>query len=65
MSKNIYSTIIGTGSYLPPQKIHNKDFLQHEFFQPDGKTYDKGAELIIKKFEEITEIRASHRGLFG
>ena len=56
MSKKNYSTIIGTGSYLPTQKIHNNDFLRHEFYQPDGKTYDKGAEHIIKKFEEIAEI---------
>ena len=57
MSKKIYSTIIGTGSYLPTQKIHNKDFLRHEFFQPDGETFDRGAEQIIEKFEEITEIK--------
>lgn len=57
MSKDIYSTIIGTGSYLPPREVHNNDFLRHEFFQPDGETYDKGAEQIIKKFEEISEIK--------
>jgi len=57
MNKNIYSTIIGTGSYLPSREVHNNDFLRNEFFQPDGEMYDNGAEQIIKKFEEITEIR--------
>lgn len=57
MSKKIYSIIIGTGSYLPPQEVHNNNFLRHEFLQPDGKRFEKGAEHIIKKFEEITEIR--------
>jgi 3-oxoacyl-[acyl-carrier-protein] synthase-3 len=57
MSKNIYSTIIGTGSYLPSRKVNNSIFLQHEFFQPDGGKFDKEPELMIKKFEEITEIQ--------
>ena len=57
MSKKIYSIIIGTGSYLPTRKIHNNDFLLHKFFQPNGETYDNGAEQIIKKFEEISEIK--------
>jgi len=57
MSKNIYSTIIGTGSYLPSRKVDNSVFLQHEFFQPDGRMFDKAPELTIKKFEEITEIK--------
>jgi 3-oxoacyl-[acyl-carrier-protein] synthase-3 len=57
MIKKIYSTIIGTGSYLPTKRIHNNDFLRHEFFQPSGEMYDKGAEQIINKFEEITEIK--------
>ena len=57
MSKKNYSTIIGTGSYLPIQKVHNNDFLQHEFFQPGGEIYDTKPEQIIQKFEEITEIK--------
>lgn len=57
MSKKIYSTIIGTGSHLPTRRIHNNDFLSRKFFQPDGETFDKGAEQIIEKFEEITEIK--------
>jgi 3-oxoacyl-[acyl-carrier-protein] synthase-3 len=57
MSKKIYSTIIGTGSYLPTQKVHNNDFLRHEFFQPGGEIYDTRPEQIIQKFEEITEIK--------
>lgn len=57
MNRNIYSTIIGTGSYLPTQKISNSDFLQNKFYQPDGKMFDKEVGLVIKKFEEISEIK--------
>lgn len=56
MSKQVYSTIIGTGSYLPSQKVHNRDFLQNKFYQPNGELYDTAADSIIKKFKEISEI---------
>lgn len=55
--KNIYSIIIGTGSYIPTRKVDNSDFLGNTFYQPDGTLFDKPAGLIIEKFEEITEIR--------
>ena len=55
--KNIYSTIIGTGSYLPTRRVYNCDFTRNEFYQPDGKIFDKAPESIVKKFEEITEIQ--------
>jgi 3-oxoacyl-[acyl-carrier-protein] synthase-3 len=53
----IYTTIIGTGSYMPTQQIDNDDFLGNEFYQADGKLFDKPSKFIIEKFEEITEIR--------
>jgi 3-oxoacyl-[acyl-carrier-protein] synthase-3 len=57
ITKKIYSTIIGTGCYLPTQTVHNRDFIRNEFYQPDGTTFDKAGESIVKKFEEITEIQ--------
>ena len=57
MTKQTYTRIIGTGSYLPPQVIKNSYFLKHEFFTPAGeKIEDKTNEEIIQKFREITNI---------
>ncbi len=51
-----YSLIIGTGSYIPTEIVRNTDFLSNEFYDPDGKKFDKTNEEIIKKFEKITGI---------
>jgi len=56
MSKNIYSIIIGTGSYIPTRRVHNKNFLRNEFYNSDGKKFDKTNKEIINKFEKITGI---------
>ncbi|TES92278.1 MAG: ketoacyl-ACP synthase III, partial [Candidatus Cloacimonadota bacterium] len=56
MSKNIYTVIVGTGSYIPTKVVHNTDFLKNEFYDSIGKRIDKTNEEIIKKFEEITGI---------
>jgi len=57
MSKERYTTIIATGSYVPEVLIKNEDFLNHTFFdQKDGKKLDKSNEEIIQKFFEITNI---------
>lgn len=57
MKKEIYTRIIGTGSYLPPQIIKNSYFLNHEFYEPSKKKIvDKTNEEIIQKFKEITNI---------
>jgi 3-oxoacyl-[acyl-carrier-protein] synthase-3 len=56
-AERIYSTIVGTGCYLPTREIANDDFLGNAFYQPDGKPFEKDVNGIIKKFEEITEIR--------
>lgn len=57
MEKNIYTRIIGTGSYLPSTVIKNDYFLNHEFYEPSGKKItDKTNEEIIQKFYEITNI---------
>ncbi|WP_340113755.1 3-oxoacyl-ACP synthase III family protein [Maribellus mangrovi] len=57
MTKQTYTRIIGTGSYLPPQIIKNSYFLNHEFYTPSKqKIEDKTNEEIIQKFKEITNI---------
>jgi len=56
MSKDIHSIIIATGSYMPTRRVHNKDFLRNEFYDPDEKRYDQTNEEIIEKFEKITGI---------
>jgi len=56
MSGTIYSVIAGTGSYIPTKRVRNEDFLNHEFYDADGKKFDKTNEEIIKKFYEITAI---------
>jgi 3-oxoacyl-[acyl-carrier-protein] synthase III len=58
MSKEIYTRIIATGSYIPELKVKNDDFLNHIFYDPkDGKVLDKSNREIIDKFCEITNIK--------
>ena len=57
MGKEIYTRIIGTGSYIPPVVIKNSYFLNHKFYDSSRKTLiDKSNEEIIQKFHEITNI---------
>ncbi len=55
--KKIYSVITGTGCYIPENIVKNSDFLDHIFYDEQGNIIDKSAEEIIRKFEEITEIK--------
>ncbi len=48
--------IIGTGSYLPPNRVTNEDFLQHSFYKKTGEPITKNTEAIISKLVAITEI---------
>ncbi|MBN2350043.1 MAG: ketoacyl-ACP synthase III [Bacteroidales bacterium] len=57
MENKIYSIITGTGCYIPNKIIKNSDFLNHIFYDPNGQVIDLPTEQIIKKFEEITEIK--------
>lgn len=50
------TVIIGSGSYLPPNIIGRKHFMDTIFFTDSGEKIDKPAEEIIGKFVEITEI---------
>ena len=57
MSEDIYTVILAAGSYIPPRKVGNADFLQSEFFEDYGKPYDASKiGTIVKKFEAITDI---------
>ncbi|MBY0245212.1 MAG: ketoacyl-ACP synthase III [Sphingobacteriaceae bacterium] len=51
-----YSTIIGTGSYIPENIINGDSFLNNQFFD-NGVELDKSNKEIIEKFSEITEIK--------
>ncbi len=48
--------ITGTGSYIPPKAIANKDFEQHEFLNSDGTPLTHSNNVIIEKFKAITGI---------
>ncbi|MFN3941583.1 MAG: 3-oxoacyl-ACP synthase III family protein [Flavobacterium sp.] len=48
--------IIGNGCYIPPKKISNQDFSQHEFYTEDGEVFPHSNEVIAQKFLEITGI---------
>jgi len=50
------SVIIGTGSYLPTNKVSNSYFLKHRFFEKNGVEILRDTEDIISKFKAITEI---------
>lgn len=52
----IYSVITGSGSYIPSKKTLNEDFLNHDFFEPNGVRINKTNHEIIDKFQEITTI---------
>ncbi|MBT3385079.1 MAG: ketoacyl-ACP synthase III [Prolixibacteraceae bacterium] len=57
MAKEIYTRIIGTGSYLPPKIIKNSHFLDYKFYDPaTNQVFDKSNEEIIQKFNTITNI---------
>jgi len=52
----IYSVITGSGSYIPSKKTLNEDFLNHDFFEPNGVRINKTNQEIVEKFKEITTI---------
>ncbi len=57
MSKKIYSIIIGSGSYIPTRIVKNTDFINNEFYGPDGLKLTKNNQVIIDQFEQITGIQ--------
>lgn len=53
---SIYSSITGTGSYLPSRRIKNNHFLENEFLEANGTPVKRNNEVIVQKFEAITTI---------
>ncbi len=56
MQNNLYSVIKGTGSYIPEKIVQNSDFLNHVFYDSEGKVIEIPNEELIKKFKKITNI---------
>lgn len=54
--KDVNAVIVGSGCYIPTRKIFNKDFLNHTFYDSDGKLLDKQNSEIISRFQQITGI---------
>jgi 3-oxoacyl-[acyl-carrier-protein] synthase III len=53
----IRSFIVGTGSYIPPRRVPNAAFMDHDFRTAGGGSLDKSNEEILRQFEAITGIR--------
>ena len=56
MNDTIYSTIRGTGSYIPSERVKNEDFLDHQFYDNGGKKFERSNQETVDKFLEITTI---------
>ncbi|EKB48488.1 3-oxoacyl-ACP synthase III family protein [Cecembia lonarensis] len=53
----IYSVITGSGKYIPDIVVKNNDFLKRNFVNEKGESIPKANEEIIRKFQEITDIK--------
>lgn len=56
MHTNIRSVIAGTGSYVPDKVITGNYFINHRFFEKDGRPITKSIPLVLEQFKNITEI---------
>lgn len=55
---NLVRTVISaTGSFIPPVRVPNAHFLEHEFRGANGDPIDKTTAEILEQFEAITGIR--------
>lgn len=50
------TTITGTGSYIPTEKITNADFTVHNFYAEDTKRIETPPAEVVEKFRQITGI---------
>ena len=48
--------ITGSGSYIPTEKVTNRDFAKHVFLNDDGSPFPLPNETITEKFHDITGI---------
>lgn len=53
----VRSVIAGTGSYIPPVRVPNDQFLDRDFRMSDGSKLSKTNNEIVAQFEAITGIR--------
>lgn len=53
----LVTKIISTGSYLPPRVVKNEDFVEHQFYKKSGDRITKPTPLVVKKLQEITDIK--------
>lgn len=56
MNQSIYSVITGTGKYIPPQVVTNKDLTDKTFYNKKGERIEKAGTEILEKFKAITTI---------
>lgn len=56
MQKEIYSVIIGSGSYIPERIMKNSDFISRDFYDSKGNLLETNNEELVEKFLEITTI---------
>lgn len=56
MQINTRSVIVATGSYIPELVITSNHFINHHFFEKNGKPVSKSNSVILEQFENITEI---------
>ncbi len=55
--KEVRVVIRGTGSYIPERVIKNDFFADQQFYDAQGNIINKTGAEVVKKFEEITEIK--------
>lgn len=48
--------IAATGSFIPPVRVPNQQFIQHDFRVGNGDKFDKSNEQILEQFAAITGI---------
>lgn len=53
----VHSVIAATGSLVPPVRVPNDAFLEHEFWGADGKRIARANRQILDNFEAITGIQ--------
>jgi 3-oxoacyl-[acyl-carrier-protein] synthase-3 len=54
----IWTTIVGTGSYIPERDVPNSDFLHNTFYSADGEILERSNQETIDKFGAITDINS-------
>lgn len=54
----LWTTIAGTGSYIPATLVRNSDFLDREFYDEDGTPLERSNQETVDRLEAITGIAA-------